>query len=100
MVSIVASQHTVRGFDNNCGQLLFVSLGKALNMTVPPTTHEYNGYQPKSLGVSLRQTSVLSRETLFSAACATEIGDKHLQYGFLGVVPGACFNLTLIRIII
>ena len=60
IVSIVVSQRTGRRFDTNCGQPLFVSLCQALNLTLPPTAHEYNGYQPSS-GVSLRQTSDESR---------------------------------------
>ena len=39
MVSVVVSELTGREFDTNSGQPLFVSLGKALNLTLPPTTH-------------------------------------------------------------
>ena len=81
MVSVMASQPTGHGFDTNCGQPLFVSLGKALNLTQPLTTHEY------ILGTSLAVELACDRlascpgETLFSAACATETGNKHRRYG-------------------
>ena len=80
MVSIVASQHTGRGFDTNCGQPLFVFLGKALNLTSPLTTHEYNGYQ-SSWGVILQQTGVLSRGDIVLSCLRYRNRKKHWRFG-------------------